>query len=57
MPVHVRPERLLWVKMRNAREEQMFSGVATTTDITRAFDPSRTPPVTDDNLYFTGRRP
>jgi hypothetical protein len=37
------------------RNEQMFSGVAPTTDITLAFDPSRTPPVTDN--YFTWRRP
>jgi hypothetical protein len=43
------------VKMRNTRNEQMFSGVAPTTDITLAFDPSRTPPVTDN--YFTRRRP
>ena len=35
MPVHVRPERLLWVKLRNTRREQMFSGLPRVTDIVR----------------------
>ena len=33
MPVHVRPERLLWVKLRNTRSEQIFSALPPITDV------------------------
>ena len=49
----LRPGCPFGVKMRNTQNEQMFSGVALTTDITLAFDSSRTPLVTDN--YFTRR--